>query len=397
MAERRGPILAIAEVFPPRLGGSGRWLWELYRRMPEGAVHVAAGEVEGDREFDRDQTLPVDRLPLRFSNWGLLHVTSSREYRQAAGRLGEIADAVRPAVIHCAKAIPEGVLGWWIARRRGLPFWCYVHGEELMLARTSRELRWMTARVLAGASQVVANSQHTSRMLQETWGVGGERILVLHPGVDTDRFVPAPRDAVTRARLGWHDRTVILTAGALQQRKGQDMMLRVLPRLQRRFPSILYVIAGEGWEANRLKALAGELGVESAVQFRGVVSDDELLACYQQCDLFALPNRQVGWDFEGFGIVLLEAQACGRPVVTGISGGTVEAVDAGRSGLAVDCADPDELVAAISTVLSDAGLATRMGEHGRRWTREKFDWTESARTARQMFGDSAGALEARSA
>jgi phosphatidylinositol alpha-1,6-mannosyltransferase len=132
------------------------------------------------------------------------------------------------------------------------------------------------------------------------------------------------------------------------------------------------------------------------VQFRGVASDEELLECYQQCDLFALPNRQVGWDFEGFGIVLLEAQACGRPVVTGISGGTVEAIDAGRSGLAVDCADPDELCAAVSTVLSDGALAARMGEHGRRWTCDRFEWSVSVGTAMQSFAER-GDVEARSA
>ena len=83
-----------------------------------------------------------------------------------------------------------------------------------------------------------------------------------------------------------------------------------------------YAIAGEGWELAYLQDLVRDLNVADLVQFCKVVSDDELIRCYQQCDLFALPNRQVGWDFEGFGIVLLEAQACGRAVIAGRSGGS---------------------------------------------------------------------------
>jgi len=378
-------ILVIAEVFPPRMGGSGRWLWELYRRLPAGAVYIAAGESPGHAEFDRTHTLPVTRLPLRFANWGLLHLTSSLEYRRAAGRLGEIASGVTPEVIHCAKAVPEGVLGWWLGQRRGTPFWCYVHGEELTLAHTSRELKWMTARVLARAERVVANSRHTQRLLVERWAVQPDRITVMHPGVDSTRFVPAPRDEQVRARLGWSNRQVVLTVGALQKRKGQDTLIRALPRLRERFPSLLYCIAGEGWEQDYLQELVRALGVEDFVQFRGVADDAELVACYQQCDVFALPNRQVGWDFEGFGIVLLEAQACGRPVVAGLSGGTAEAMDAGSSGLAVDCSDPEGLTQALTTLLADPVAADRMGAHGRRWVCGRFEWDVAARQASALF------------
>ena len=381
----RGRILAIAEVFPPRMGGSGRWLWELYRRLPEGTVHVAAGDAPEAESFDRTHNLPVTRVPLRFSNWGLLHLTSSLEYRRAAALLGEIASGVDPEVIHCAKAVPEGVLAWWLGKRREVPFWCYAHGEELTLAHTSRELKWMTTRVLARATRVIANSHHTERLLMEDWAVAPERITVLHPGVDTTRFVPAPRDEAVRARLGWSGHQVVLTVGALQKRKGQDTLIRALPRLRARFPTLLYCIAGQGWEEEYLHGLARTLGVDNAVQFRGVADDADLLACYQQCDVFVLPNRQVGWDFEGFGMVLLEAQACGRPVVTGLSGGTVEAMDADRSGLTVDCSRPDELVAAVGTVLGDPVAAARMGSHGRRWVCNRFDWGATAGRARTLF------------
>ncbi len=378
-------ILVIAEVFPPRMGGSGRWLWELYRRLPPGTVHVAAGSVDGDDAFDRGQTMPVTRLPLRFTNWGLLHLSSSLEYRRANRRLDAIADVATPDIIHCAKAVPEGVLGGWLARRRGVPFWCYVHGEELTLARTSRELRFMTSQVLARSERVVANSAHTRELLVRDWRVPAERIVVVHPGVDTDRFVPAPRDLASRSRLGWTDRTVILTVGALQKRKGQDMVIKAIPLLREEFPSVLYCIAGEGWEDGYLRALARTCGVEEFVQFRGIAGEGELVECYQQCDVFALPNRQVGWDFEGFGIVLLEAQACARPVLTGRSGGTAEAIDDGRSGVLGDCTSPKAVADALAPLLRDRAAAERMGVYGRQWVRERFDWSHAAAQAGALF------------
>ena len=116
---------------------------------------------------------------------------------------------------------------------------------------------------------------------------------------------------------------------------------------------MLYAIAGEGWERPYLERLAADEGVGHLVQFRGRSADDELTAYYQQCDLFALPNRQVGWDFEGFGIVLLEAQACARPAIVGRSGGAPETVVDGQTGCVVDCGQPETLAAATIALLDD--------------------------------------------
>ena len=371
------------------MGGSGRWLWELYRRLPAGAIHVAAGDAPGADVFDGTHQLPVTRVPLGFSSWGLLHVTSSLEYRRAVRRLGEITADVTPEVIHCAKAVPEGVLGWWLAKRRGVPFWCYVHGEELSLAHTSRELRWMTARVLARAERVVANSRHTQRLLVEGWAVPPSRITVLHPGVDTTRFVPAPKDERARARLDWSGRQVVLTVGALQKRKGQDMLIRALPGLRDGFPRCSTASPARAGSATICEGLARSLGVRG----RRPVSRRD---CRRgSCRVLSAVRRvraaqSASWlGFRRFWHRAVEAQACGRPVVTGLSGGTVEAMDPGRSGHAVDCSSPEPLLEAVADLLADASAADSLGAHGRAWVCERFDWAVAARAAEAAF---AGAL-----
>ena len=368
------PTLLLTEVFPPQKGGSGRWLWELYRRQPRGDVHVIAGNWLGSAEFDSTADLDIERVALRFSNWGVSRPRAAREYARAFFRVHRAVRRNRPAAIHCGKSLPEGLIAYAIHRLMGVPYWCYAHGEELTLARMSSELRWLNDKVLSNAARIVANSQHSKDMLVNDWRVPGERITVVHPGVDTTRFCPSPRDAALRARLGWHNRQVVLTVGALQKRKGQDMFIRALPAIRRRCPTVLYTMIGEGWEREYLDGLVREYDVADAVQFRGAPDDAELLQCYQQCDLFALPNRRVEWDFEGFGIALLEAQACGKPVVAGLSGGTAETMKVPETGALVACETPQPLADTVCALLADPERRAAMGERAREWVVSTFDW-----------------------
>src|SRR5207237_3977844 len=104
---------------------------------------------------------------------------------------------------------------------------------------TSREQRFLAGQVLRRAAVVLANSRHTERILRDDWGLPAGRVRVLHPGVDTGRFVPAARDERVRARLGWGGRRVVLTVGRLQKRKGQDMLIRALPAVRHAVPDVL--------------------------------------------------------------------------------------------------------------------------------------------------------------
>jgi len=380
----KAPILLISEVFPPQIGGSGRWLWELHRRLPVD-VRIIAGTHPGAADFDRTHNLSIDRLPLSFSNWGLLTARSFPEYVQTFRHISAIIRRTSPRAIVSGKALPEGLLARACGARFRLPYASYVHGEELTLATTSRELRALTKHVLRHASLLVANSDNTRDILTERWGVSTERIGVLHPGVDTTIFVPSPRDEVVRTRLGWQGRRVVLTVGALQKRKGQDMMIRALPELVKRCPDVLYAVAGAGPDGPALQDLARDLGVSTLVQFLGPVVDRELIECYQQCDVFALPNRQVGWDFEGFGIVLIEAQACGVPVIAGRSGGTAETMSPGVSGELVACETPEPLCQVVVALLTDDHRRAQMGKAGREWACTHYSWPVLTTRATELF------------
>ena len=183
---------------------------------------------------------------------------------------------------------------------------------------------------------------------------------------------------------------MILTVGRLQKRKGHDMMIRALPAILRTVPNTLYAIVGDGEERPALEELVAQLGLRNVVQFLGELPDADTRVCYQQCDLFALPNRQVGDDFEGFGMVLLEAQACGKPVVAGDSGGTAETMRVPETGLVVPSDGPEPLAKLLTGLLADRERLARMGAAGRRWAVDHFDWAALSRRAAGLWRDNGG-------
>jgi phosphatidylinositol alpha-1,6-mannosyltransferase len=380
-------ILLVSDNFPPRTGGSGRWFWEIYRRLPREQILVAAGEHPRQEEFDRAHDLRVVRLPLTQREWGLLSREGLRDYAASVGRLRRLVREHGIRMVHCSRCLPEGVMCLALRWLTGVPYLCYVHGEDVTAAATSREQRFLARQVLRRAACVIANSRNTQRILLDEWNLPVERVRVLHPGVDTERFVPAPRDYAVRGRLGWGERRVVLTVGRLQKRKGQDMMIRALPALRRAVPDVMYAILGDGEERIALEELVDQEDVRQNVQFLGEADDETLLRCYQQCDLFALPNRQVGVDIEGFGMVLLEAQACGRPVLAGASGGTAETMRVPQTGRIVPCDGPQELARVVTELLRRPELLEQMGAAGRDWVVNHFDWAALVRQATRLFSD----------
>jgi phosphatidyl-myo-inositol dimannoside synthase len=375
------PILLLSENFPPVIGGSARWLWELYRRMPRPDVVIAAGACPGDSAFDLTHDLRVERLPLSFADRGVLSIGSWRTQRRAAAAIRALIRRTGVHQVHCGRVLPEG----WLALRCGTSYCCFVHGEELNTAQTSRQLYWMARCTLARARVLFANSRNTARLLREQWTVPDDKIRIVHPGVDTRRFIPAAWDEAARTQLGWSGRMVVLTVGRLQKRKGHDRMIEAVAMLAPRFPDLLYAIIGAGEEAAALKEQVRRTGLDAHVRFHGAVDDDLLVRAYQQADVFILPNRTVAGDFEGFGIVLLEAQACGCAVIAGSSGGTREAIRPDETGLIIDCTQPAEIAAAVSALLSDAERRRQMGAQGRRWVEHAFDFDARAAGAVQLL------------
>ncbi len=377
--------LVISEIFPPKTGGSGRWLWEVYSRLPRADYIIVAGEVPGHLEFDGKHDLRIERMPLTLSAWGLRSWRGLSGYGRSFRRLRRLVKRYRPDRVHSARVLPEGVMAWCLKRWFGIPYLCYVHGEEITCTSESRELRWLARRVVAGADFLIANSKNTARIVEDLWQAKSDRVRIMHPGVDIEKFYPVPRDIAVRRQLGWNDRPVVLTVGRLQKRKGHDRLIEALPLIRQFLPNILYAIFGDGEERQALEELVRRKGLSEHVQFLGERDEAELVAAYQQCDLFVLPNRQVGQDIEGFGMVLLEAQACGKPVIAGASGGTAETMSIAETGIVIDCSQPAVIAQWITEWLVDRPRIENMGIAARRWVQDNFNWTYLSQRAADIF------------
>jgi len=174
--------------------------------------------------------------------------------------------------------------------------------------------------------------------------------------------------------------------------KGHDTLIRVLPLVRARCPGTRLRVAGDGPLREYLHRIAKSVGVDDAVEFLGEVADDSLPELYRTSDAFVLMSRESPskGGAEGFGIVCLEAAACEKPVVAGRSGGLVDAVEDGVTGILVDPEDPAAVAEALIAVLSDSALAERMGQAGRERVLARFTWEKVIGDARRVFEEAVG-------
>lgn len=364
--------LVVVSKFAPHAGGTATVWTEWCRHWPAQAFTVVAPAISGSELFDKTQPyrivriaypdIPKLRMPLL---WLFLAA------RGAAMCLWR-----RPAVVHFQHVFENAFWGPFLRALLGVPYWVHIYGEELPYAGRYPWLKRWVRFVLDRAAGVTTISAYSLGLLRE-FGYHGPCLLV-HPGVNGEQYCPGPATGLL-ARLGIPQGPTLLTVGRLMERKGQDTVIHVLPRLLEQFPDLHYVIAGMGPDQARLTQLVAQRGLGNRVHFLGRVPDDDLPQLMRECTLFVHPNRVTGTgDVEGFGIVFLEAASCGLPVIGGKTGGTPDSVDDGHSGYLVDPEDSEELVQKLTRLLEDSDLRLAMGQQGRKFA-ESFRWSKAAR------------------
>lgn len=355
--------LLVTNDFPPKIGGIQSYLWELWRRLPPSEAVVLTTPHAGSEAFDAAAPIRVER-----STEPVLLPT-----RSLARRIDRLATEVGADLVLLDPALPLGHLGPALSHPYGL----VLHGAEITVPGRVPGPRSVLARTLRGAAVVVAAGGYPADEAERAAGRGLPVILV-PPGVDTERFRPLDdaERAVARKRFGISvDATVVASVSRLVPRKGMDVLIRAAQRLGRIHPDLEVVIGGAGRDDRRLRRLVAEVG--APVRLLGRVDDADLPQLYGAADVFAMDcrNRWLGLEQEGFGIVFLEAAACGVAQVAGSSGGAAEAVVHDRTGLVVD--DPRstaELTAALGSLIGDPSRRDRMGVAARNRVVAEFSY-----------------------
>jgi phosphatidylinositol alpha-1,6-mannosyltransferase len=363
--------LVVANTFPPIVGGSAV-VYNSLSRFGRGRVSVLAPSDDYRtgwpiglwRETDAIGPFPVHRIPR-------LRTELLPDEAGITQRLGTLASdlAIRVSVMQAIIAIVrseeisvicigELVACGWLTRicrdLLRLKVIIYVHGEEITTRSPYDMDGRRRRRALAAADGCVAVSRFTRDTLIESFGVQPARIELISNGVDLGRFRKRPRRPDLIARHGLVGKRVLLTVGRLYARKGVDRVIESLPRVFETVGDLHYVVVGDGPYLPVLEELARRLGIADRVIFAGAVSDDELVDYYAFADAFIMANREMpDGDTEGFGLVFLEANACGLPVIAGRAGGSVDAVTHELNGLVIDGDDSGAIARAIERVFLD--------------------------------------------
>ncbi len=348
--------LLVTNDFLPDVGGIQQFVSQIAARLEHVGVFAPAHPTADDGALG----YPVWRGPRRYL-WPT--PATLRALRVA------VAEHRATVIVFMAPA-PLAPLGPAV----GLPWAVCSHGAELVLPARIPLVRQLLASVLRRANHLFAVSEYTAAVLRALVGDSGPPVGLVRNGVDLQRFAPDVDATAVRRRYALGSGPVVVSVGRLVPRKGADRLIAALPLVRATLPETRLLVVGAGRYRRRLRRLARSVG--DGVVFTGSVDWAQLPAYYRAGDVFAHPNRSrwAGLEQEGFGVVFLEAQACGLPVIAGRSGGSPEALRAGVTGLLVDGRDVEQIADAIIALLHDPATTARMGGAARDWVTQGWDW-----------------------
>lgn len=375
-------LLIVSSEFPPGPGGIGTHAHALARFFSEHGWEV---KVITPQDYADDEMIKVFRAKQSFSIRRLKHIPGVPI--EGLYRLLVLWNNIRQWRPHVIMATGERMV-WltaFLTRFFRIPWVAIGHGTEFEVTISwERALsRWAFSR----ADTLVCVSKYT-RSRMEAMGIKPRKLFVVHNGADARRFRPADSNdhRMWLKSYGLEQAYIILTVGSVTERKGQDIVIRALPKILKKEPRVHYLIVGLPREKERLQKLARTIGVSDHVHFLGCLNNDELLRAYQSADVYVMVSRHSkDGDFEGYGISVLEAALCGVPAVVSGNSGLEEAVIDGHTGFVVPPEDPDATAEAILRFIRDPDLRNMMAENARRRAITECTWEVRGHRYREIL------------
>lgn len=360
--------------YPPLTGGIAAYSNGIAKGL---SVHckviVLAPKMSNFWEFDQHQpykTIRVVNLPVIREILFLLV-------------LSWLAIAQKIDFIYNTAWFPCGIISLVVHFLFGTPYYIAAFASEILddeitlKRKIKKKLRRLKNVILKNADLVFPVSNFTKQKLIEM-SVPLGKIVVIPGGVEHEQFHPKVDTVFIKQRYALEGKKIILTVARLDKHKGHEFILRALSHgILEKFPNMVYIIVGDGPEKNNLESLVRNLDLSRNVIFTGFVENSELPAFYNSCDVFVMPSWEIPGRtdlIEGFGIAYLEANACGKPVIGGRSGGVSDAIVDGQTGLLVEPTHIEELPEVICKVLSDETYASLLGQQGRKRVETLLNW-----------------------
>ncbi|MFA5163182.1 MAG: glycosyltransferase family 4 protein [Patescibacteria group bacterium] len=260
------------------------------------------------------------------------------------------------------QVLPLGSVVHFFWRFRRLKYAVFLHGMDLAFALKHPRKAWLAKLILQDANRIICANSYTAEMLKVKFPHLASTIVVVNPGVSHYQ----EREKLPQLRKD-QEEIILLSIGRLVKRKGFAETIKALPS------GVRYVIIGQGPEAAALHQIA-----DSRVTFIESVSEAAKWSWLEACDIFIMPSVDLDGDFEGFGIVYLEANLAGKPVIAGNSGGIKDAVIDGYNGLVVNGHSLPAIREAILKLASDPDLRHKLGQQGKARAEKDFSWSKQA-------------------
>lgn len=349
-------------------------------------VHVARSSCRGNitvdglyvHDVDKKVSLQSALFSLRnirsFTLSGFLHPLSTYYVSNFARHILKVAKQYNVDLIHAHFAFPEGFATMLACNVFKKPFVVTLHGYDIVVeksikygVRLTKYGDEMVKRVLKNADKVLAASTYVYSLALKA-GCPPEKLIYLPNGVDLIRFNPSIEGLNLRKRLNIASRPTVFTVRHHVPKNGIEYLIKAVPLVIREIPDAIFIIGGDGYLRRYHQALAEKLGVSRNIIFTGRIAQKELPLYYAACDLFVIPSV-----VEAFGLVALEAMACGKPVIGSNVGGIPDVIKDKENGFLVPPRDPKSLADKITLLLNDPKLAREMGLKGRKIAERNFD------------------------
>ncbi len=270
--------------------------------------------------------------------------------------------------------LPLGTVAYLINKFLNIKYAVILHGMDFSYAIKKRRKKFLAKKILGNAEKIICANNYTADLVKKYLKNRAGSIKVVNPGIETVADFNHELFTELKNRYALANKIVLLSVGRLVKRKGFDTVISVLPEVLLKVPDLVYIILGSGFELNNLRSLSRRLNLENNVKIITKANDNERNAWFSLCDFFIMPSKNINGDFEGFGIVYLEANLAGKPVIAGRSGGVADAVVHGLNGLLLNPESPEEISQAIIKLSLDKNLRVVLGRQGQKRAIEEFRW-----------------------
>ncbi|MDO9399090.1 MAG: glycosyltransferase family 4 protein [bacterium] len=283
--------------------------------------------------------------------------------------------------------LPLGTATYLISKIIKIKYAVFLHGMDFTFAVQRPEKRWLIKRILKNSDKIICCNNYVAGLAQKFYPEIKNKVVVVNPGVELNNQLAITNYELLKKKYSLDNKIILLSIGRLVKRKGFLEVIESLPEVLEKIPNLVYVIIGDGVELNNLQTKISELKLSDKVFIITNVNDQERNNWLNLCDIFIMPAKDINGDFEGFGIVYLEANMAGKPVIAGNSGGVGDAVIDNFNGLlvgslaskALEAKLPKSLSNVIIELAEDPSLRQKLGEQGRQRAIKEFNWNKQAR------------------